>query len=79
MFRTLSLGLHISSLMAFRGGTACENQIQEHVFQEQADMVVLKAVSGNLGYVVLKALGLYVEQEGCSLALDAVKHEITFC
>lgn len=77
VFRPLSLGLCRSNVSAFGGGAACENQIQEHVFQEEANMVVQKAASGNLGYVLLNPLSLYAEQEGCSLVHYAVKHENT--
>ena len=79
MVRSLSLGLCRSGVSTFGGGTAFENQIQEHAFQEESNVVALKAVSGNLGYVLLKLLSLYVEQEGCSLALDALKREISLC
>lgn len=78
-FRSLSL-VQSSNVRAFGGKTPCKSKSFRSVsFQKGLAWLHRKQYQANLGYVPLKPLDLYVEQEGSGLALGAVKCEIALC
>lgn len=78
-FRSLSL-VQSSNVRAFGGKTPCKPKSFRSVsFQKGLAWLHRKQYQANLGYVPLKPLDLYVEQEGSGLALGAVKCEIALC